>query len=152
MSLESVRVRLIHPAATVPTRGTPYSAGYDLYASETTSIPGSAALADGGVEIGRGGVPTGLALAIPPGLYGRVAPRSGLALRSGIDVGAGVIDPDYRDELIVLLFNFSARPLEVRVGQRIAQIVFERVGAPEIVVTETLDVTDRTGGFGSTGS
>jgi deoxyuridine 5'-triphosphate nucleotidohydrolase len=152
MSVETVRVRLIHPAATLPSRGTPRSAGFDLYASETTTIPGSALLADGGVEIGRGGVPTGIAIAIPTGLYGRVAPRSGLALRAGIDVGAGVIDPDYRDELVVLLFNFGSKPFEVRVGQRVAQIVFERVGAPSLVVTETLDVTERIGGFGSTGS
>jgi dUTP pyrophosphatase len=151
MPVETVRVRLIHPAASVPTRATERSAGYDLYASETTTIPSSLVLPDGGVEIGRGVVPTGLAIAIPPGLYGRVAPRSGLALRAGIDVGAGVIDPDYRDELLILLFNFGGRPFEVRVGERIAQLVFERIAAPEVLVTETLDATDRAGGFGSTG-
>ena len=96
-------------------------------------------------------MPTGIAFAIPTGLYGRVAPRSGLAVRAGIDVGAGVIDPDYRDELLVLLFNFGARSFEVKVGDRMAQIVFERVGEPEIEVTESLDATNRGGGFGSTG-
>jgi deoxyuridine 5'-triphosphate nucleotidohydrolase len=151
MSAESVRIRLIHPAATVPIRATAHAAGFDLYASETITIPGSSVRADGGVEIGRGAVPTGLALAIPGGLYGRVAPRSGLALRSGIDVGAGVIDPDYRDELLVLLFNFGGDQFEVRVGDRIAQIIFERIGSPEIVVSESLDATGRLGGFGSTG-
>jgi deoxyuridine 5'-triphosphate nucleotidohydrolase len=151
MAQDTVRIRLIHPAATVPTRGTAHSAGFDLYASETTVIPSSSVLPDGGVEIGRGAVPTGLALAIPHGLYGRVAPRSGLALRSGIDVGAGVVDPDYRDELLVLLFNFGGKPFEVKAGDRVAQIVFERIGEPEIVVTETLDATARMGGFGSTG-
>jgi deoxyuridine 5'-triphosphate nucleotidohydrolase len=151
MLQETVRIRLIHPAASVPTRGTELSAGYDLYASETMTIPSSIVLPDGGVEIGRAAVPTGLALAIPQGLYGRVAPRSGLALRSGIDVGAGVVDPDYRDELLVLLFNLGGKPFEVKVGDRIAQIVFERIGVPEIVVTETLDATARIGGFGSTG-
>jgi dUTP pyrophosphatase len=151
MAADTVRIRLIHPAATLPTRATPSSAGYDLYASETTTIPGSIVLPGGAVEIGRGVVPTGLAFAIPSGLYGRVAPRSGLALRAGVDVGAGVVDPDYRDELLVLLFNFGAKPFDAKVGDRIAQIIFERIAAPEIAVTETLDATDRAGGFGSTG-
>jgi dUTP pyrophosphatase len=151
MQCETVRIRLIHPAATLPARATASSAGFDLYASQRTTIPGSVVHRDGSVEIGRGVVPTGIALAIPNGLYGRVAPRSGLALRAGIDVGAGVIDPDYRDELLVLLFNFGGKPFDVNVGERIAQIVFERVAAPEIMVTETLAGTDRSGGFGSTG-
>lgn len=149
--IETVRVRLIHPAATVPARGTPLSAGYDLYASETTTVPGSVVTPDGGVEIGRALVPTGIALAIPPGMYGRVAPRSGIAVRAGIDVGAGVVDADYRDELLVLLFNFGSKPFSISVGDRMAQIVFERVGAPSIEVHEELDVTARAGGFGSTG-
>jgi dUTP pyrophosphatase len=149
--LEIVRIRFVHPAATLPKRGTPRSAGYDLFASETTTIPGSTALPDGGIAIGRGVVPTGLTLAIPSGLYGRVAPRSGLALRAGIDVGAGVIDPDYRNEVLVLLFNFGPDPFEVKVGERVAQIVFERVAAPELALADTLDATERAGGFGSTG-
>jgi dUTP pyrophosphatase len=90
-------------------------------------------------------------MAIPAGLYGRVAPRSGIAVRSGIDVGAGVVDGDYRDEVRLLMFNFSAEPFEVRAGDRIAQIVFERIAEPELAVVDELDGEDRGGGFGSTG-
>ena len=148
---ERVRIRLVHPAARLPARATPHAAGFDLYASESATIPASTVTPGGGVAIGRGLVPTGLLLAIPPGLYGRVAPRSGLAVRNGIDVGAGVIDPDYREELKVLLFNFTARPFEVSPGDRIAQLIFERVGAPLLEPADALDETDRAGGFGSTG-
>jgi dUTP pyrophosphatase len=147
---DTVKIRLLHPNATVPARGTPHSAGFDLHAAEAVVVPGCTVTGDR-VDIGRAVVPTGLALAIPPGLYGRVAPRSGLAVRFGIDTGAGVIDADYRDELKVLLFNFSSHPYEISPGDRIAQIVFERVGSPAIAVVESLDETQRAGGFGSTG-
>lgn len=90
-------------------------------------------------------------MAIPDGLYGRVAPRSGLAVRHGIDVGAGVIDADYRDELRILLFNFSSEPFHIAEGDRIAQIVFERIAQPSLAEVEALDATSRAGGFGSTG-
>lgn len=86
-----------HPLAKLPTRGSALAAGYDLYASENVVLP------RGGRKI----IPTGLCLAIPTGHYGRVAPRSGLAVKHGIDTGAGVIDEDYRGLLGVLLFNFG---------------------------------------------
>ena len=146
-----VHVRMLRPSARVPVRGSARAAGFDLYAAEDTTIPGCRADADGRVEIGRAVVATGLALAIPAGVYGRVAPRSGIAVRHAIDVGAGVIDGDYRDELRLLMFNFSAEPFEVRTGDRIAQIVFERIAEPEIEVVDRLDGDDRGGGFGSTG-
>ncbi len=148
---ETVQIRLLTADARVPTRGSAASAGFDLYASADTTIPGSTADADGRVSVGRAVVPTGLALAIPTGLYGRVAPRSGLAVRNAIDVGAGVIDRDYRDELRLLMFNFGPEPFEVRTGDRIAQIVFERIAEPRIVTVDALDGEDRGGGFGSTG-
>jgi dUTP pyrophosphatase len=146
-----VRIRRLVETATLPRRATPRAAGYDLYASEATTVPPSRVEANGAVAAGRAAVATGIAMAIPDGLYGRVAPRSGLAFRNGIDVGAGVVDGDFRDEVRVLLFNFSAEPLEVAAGDRIAQIVFERMAAPDLVETDTLDETERTGGFGSTG-
>lgn len=148
---ETIQIRLLTPEARVPSRGSSSSAGFDLYASFDTTIPGSRADDDGRVTVGRAVVPTGLALAIPAGLYGRVAPRSGLAVRNGIDVGAGVIDRDYRDELRLLMFNFGPDPFEVRAGDRIAQIVFERIAEPRIAVVDELDGEDRGGGFGSTG-
>lgn len=147
----TVLIRLLGDAATLPMRATARAAGYDLFASEATTVPASRARADGGVAIGRAAVPTGIALAIPEGLYGRVAPRSGLAFRRGVDVGAGVVDGDFRDELRVLLFNFTDEPFEVRPGDRIAQIIFERVAAPHLVAVDELDETGRGGGFGSTG-
>ncbi len=149
---ECVKLCLLTSAARVPQRGSPRSAGYDVYASEAVTIPATSLGEDGAVRVGRGLVATGLAVAIPDGLYGRVAPRSGLAVRHGIDVGAGVIDADYRDEVRILLFNFSADPFHIQPGDRVAQIVFERVAEPEIVTVDALDATERAGGFGSTGT
>ncbi|MCC6745224.1 MAG: dUTP diphosphatase [Acidobacteria bacterium] len=150
-TFETVEVKRLSPTARLPQRGSPLSAGFDLCASEDSVVPGSAVDSQGRVEIGRGLVPTGLAIAIPAGLYGRVAPRSGLAVKRGIDVGAGVIDADYRDEVRVVLFNFGSTPFEIRAGDRIAQIVFERIAEPELLDVEVLSGCDRGGGFGSTG-
>ena len=86
-----------HPLAKLPTRGSALAAGYDLYSAEKVVLPRG----------GRKVVQTGICLAIPTGHYGRVAPRSGLASKHGIDTGAGVIDEDYRGLLGVLLFNFG---------------------------------------------
>ena len=76
---------------------------------------------------GRLLVSTGISIAVPSGYYGRVAPRSGLAVKHFIDVGAGVIDEDYRGEVLVLLFNFSDQDFQVKTGDRIAQLVCEQV-------------------------
>ncbi|UZJ54207.1 hypothetical protein CBS101457_003527 [Exobasidium rhododendri] len=131
-----------HPKAKAPTRGSAQAAGYDLYASEDSTIPKS----------GRAVVATGIRLAVPSGCYGRVAPRSGLALKHGIDTGAGVIDSDYRGLLGVILFNFGSEDFAVKPGDRIAQLILERIETPEVEVVEDLDETTRgAGGFGSTG-
>jgi dUTP pyrophosphatase len=93
-------------------------------------------------------------MAIPTGNYGRIAPRSGLAAKNFIDVGAGVIDSDYRGEVKVLLFNFSDVEFVVNPGDRIAQLIVEKYTRTEIedVVEGDLDSTERgAGGFGSTG-
>ncbi len=93
-------------------------------------------------------------MAIPIGNYGRIAPRSGLAAKNFIDVGAGVIDSDYRGEVKVLLFNFSTTDFKINVGDRIAQLIIEKYTRTDIEeVTEgDLDSTERwAGGFGSTG-
>ena len=95
---ECLRFKRISDHASAPVRATPNSAGYDLTSTETIFIsPG-----------GRGVIPTGLILEIPDGHYGRVAPRSGLAIEYGINVGGGVIDADYRGEVKVILFNHGA--------------------------------------------
>ena len=92
-------------------------------------------------------------MAIPEGNYGRIAPRSGLAAKHSIDVGAGVIDSDYRGEVKVLLFNLSDTDFEVKPGDRIAQLIIEKYTMTEIQEVEgKLDDTVRgEGGFGSTG-
>ena len=128
--------------AKLPVRGTSGSAGYDLAAAQTAVVPAH----------GKCLVKTGLSLAMPPDCYGRVAPRSGLALKRFIDVGAGVIDSDYRGELGVILFNFGNEDLTVNMGDRIAQLIFEKIKTPEIKETDSLDGTRRgEGSYGSTG-
>ncbi len=150
-NLETVEVKRLSDAASLPKRGSALSAGFDLCASTDAVVPGSRTDDEGRVVIGRALIPTGLAVAIPTGLYGRVAPRSGLAVKHGIDVGAGVVDADYRDEVRVVLFNFGSEPFEIKVGDRIAQLVFERIADPRIVEVDVLSGSDRGGGFGSTG-
>jgi dUTP pyrophosphatase len=86
-------------------------------------------------------------------VYGRVAPRSGLTVKHGIHVGAGVIDPDYTGEIKVALFNLGDVPFEIKKGDRIAQLVLERCETPDVHEIDTLDETGRgAGGFGSTGA
>jgi dUTP pyrophosphatase len=130
--------------AIIPTKGTPGSAGFDLYASKNTLI-----------ENGKWGlVKTGIALQIPSDCYARVAPRSGLTFKHGINVGAGVIDCDYRAEIGVILFNHSQKDFVVNQGDRIAQLIFEKIYncVPEEVEYENLNHTQRgSDGFGSTG-
>ncbi len=104
---------------------------------------------------GQGLVSTDLTIIIPPGTYGRVAPRSGLAVKNGISTGAGVVDADYRGEVKVVLFNHSNIDFEVKQGDRIAQLVLEKIMTPDVVIitAEQLTETDRgEAGFGSTGT
>jgi len=97
-------------------------------------------------------VPTGISVALPPGCYGRIAPRSGIALKHAIDVGAGVIDSDYRGEVKVLLFNHSDDAFAVHIGDRIGQLICEQCLIVPIVEVPELDSTERGAqGFGSTG-
>lgn len=98
-------------------------------------------------------VKTDIQIEVPTGCYGRVAPRSGLALKNSIDVGAGVIDEDYRGNVGVILFNFSEADFEVKKGDRIAQLICERIAYPNLVEVDSLTETARgEGGFGSTGT
>ena len=117
-----VRRNPAYPLAKLPTRGSAQAAGYDLYACEDTVIP----------KGGRAIVQTGISIAVPEGHYGRVAPRSGLAVKHGIDVGAGVVDSDYRGLLGIVLFNFGVDDFECKAGDRIAQLVLEKISTPEI--------------------
>lgn len=129
--------------AIVPTRGSDRSVGYDLYSSEDAMVP---------CQAGRALVGTGITVVLPEGVYGRVAPRSGLAVKHCINVGAGVIDPDYTGEIKVILFNHGLKDFEIKKGDRIAQLVLERCETPPIEEINIIEDTERgSGGFGSTG-
>lgn len=137
-----LRVQLLDNQARAPIRATGGAAGYDLVSVEGVTI-----------EAGdRALIRTGLAIAVPPGTYGRIAPRSGLAVKHGIATAAGVIDADYTGEVKVLLMNHGKEAFSVTSGDRIAQLVLERIETPPVEVVDRLDNTERgAGGFGSTG-
>lgn len=138
----ALQVKLLSEHARPPTRGSAFAAGYDLYAAKEATVPAR----------GKVLVDTDISIAVPAGTYGRVAPRSGLASKHSIDVGAGVIDADYRGPLKVLLFNFSDADFVVAVGERVAQLIVERIYTPDVLVVDQLEDSVRgAGGFGSTG-
>ena len=138
----ALQVKRLVKHARLPARGSELAAGYDLAASEAGVV------AAGGKAL----VPTGLAIKCPPGTYGRIAPRSGLAVKNMIGVGAGVVDADYRGEVRVVLFNHGPEPFAYKEGDRVAQLVLERIYTPPVEEVDDLDATERgAGGFGSTG-
>ena len=118
------------------------AAGYDLASVEETVVPAK----------GKTIVKTGISIATPEGCYGRIAPRSGLAVKKYINVSAGVIDSDYRGEVGVVLFNHSDEDFEVKQGDHIAQLILEKIANPQVKETADLPSTARgSQGFGSTG-
>lgn len=135
-------VQKLSSNAVIPTRGSEQAAGLDLYSPSTYSIaPGARAL-----------IPIDISISIPIGTYAHILPRSGLAVKHGIHVGAGVVDSDYRGNIQVLLFNLGSEVFEVRPGDRIAQMVIK----PHLILpmqeVDKLDSTERNqGGFGSSG-
>lgn len=140
--MTALRVKKLNEQAILPSRATVGSIGYDLYALERVS------LAPNAVTL----VNTGIAIELPPGHYGRVAPRSGLAFKFNIDVFAGVIDPDYRGEVTVLLFNHSASVVTISSGDRVAQLILEKASVLPVEEIEELQSSDRgADGWGSTG-
>lgn len=152
-----LQVFCMTPTATLPRRGSEGAVGYDLSADIWLSNGGSIG-SSGSVAIAPGdrlSINTGIAMAIPHGYMGHILPRSGLAKKNGIVVLGGVIDPDYRGELLVMLLNTGSEPLPIKHGDRIAQIVLKRVATPEIDEVfrqDELGETVRgTAGFGSTG-
>lgn len=137
-----MNVQLLCENAVAPVRSSEGAAGYDLAAVEGGHID----------PMGRLLVRTGISIEIPPGTYARVASRSGLATRHGIHVGAGVIDRDYRGEVRVLLFNLGDERFTFEPGDRIAQLILEKIHTPIVIVRDQLTGTERgTSGFGSTG-
>ena len=139
----SVYIKKIEESAVIPTRATDTDAGYDLYSTNDGVVPAG----------GRKVVGTGVAIAIPPPYYGRVAPRSGLAVKRGIDVLAGVIDAGYRGEVGVVLQNLSEEDFTYKKGDRVAQLILEQCNTIGWVELDELKDSVRSdGGFGSTGS
>jgi dUTP pyrophosphatase len=137
--------------AQLPVRGSSEAAGYDLFSTDSyVVLPGRRVV-----------VSTGITVQFPPGTYGRIAPRSGLAVKHGLDTLAGVIDPDYTGEIKVVLQNLDmSQPFVIRPGYRIAQLILENFTVADVVEVpcETTPLADQgstTGrgdaGFGSTG-
>ena len=147
---EKFRVVRLNDNAKIPTRATSGSAGYDLYSSEENTI----------LAGNRGVVKTGLMIEIPKGYCGQVWPRSGFSVKSGIESGAGIIDSDYRGELMVVLYNHSSIDFQVEKHMRMSQLLLVKIDLPLVAdvtdelnkLTVTPEKNMRTGGFGSTGT
>ena len=144
--MSGIRVKKLSPKAILPTYGSAEAAGADLYACLDEALV---------IEAGETVfIPTGIALEVPKGCAGLVYARSGLACKRGLAPAnkVGVIDADYRGEIMVSLYNQSSVPQTIEKGERIAQLVF--LPAPQAVFEESEVLTDTTraaGGFGSTG-
>uniref|UniRef100_T1KV04 Deoxyuridine 5'-triphosphate nucleotidohydrolase n=1 Tax=Tetranychus urticae TaxID=32264 RepID=T1KV04_TETUR len=138
-SLIKLKFKKLNTLAKIPTRASLLSAGADLYSMEETIVP----------PRGKQLIGTGLQVQIPPNCYGRIAPRSGMAWNHHIDVGAGVVDPDYTGEVKVLLFNHGVDGYMVKRGDRIAQLICEMVTHP--IIEEIQDDLERKEGRGDHG-
>lgn len=141
--MREIKIKLLDKDAKIPSRSNPTDAGADIFSLEDSTIgPGERAI-----------VNTGISIEIPEGFYGRVAPRSGLAAKHGIDILAGVIDSSYRGEVKVVMLNTDReKSFHVSKGDRIAQLIIESHFNYPIVESESLQESDRGScGFGSTG-
>lgn len=140
--INDVKVALLD-GGHVPTKTNSNDAGYDLYAAEDVVIPPS----------DRRTIKTGLSLEMPDHLSGLIWPRSGLAVKQGIDVLAGVVDAGYRGEIMVCLLNTSSLHVTISKGDRIAQLIFQEVLNVTLTLSDELNTSQRGGnGFGSSGN
>ena len=136
-------MKKLHPDATLPSQSTPQSIGYDLHSNNTKPID----IHPGTITI----IPTGIAIQLPTKCYARIAPRSGLTLKNNLTTLAGVIDPDYRGDIGVILQNFGDSIQTIQPNQRITQLIFENAVQPKIEEVKLLQDSDRgSKGFGST--
>ena len=141
-AMSVLKVKRLSENSFVPTLGSNHSAGYDLYSAYDYVVPAR----------DRCLIKTDIAISIPDDCYARVASRSGLAVKFGIDVGAGVIDKDYVGNIGAVLFNHTDLDFIVKKGDRIAQLILEKIHYATVTVVDTLEETDRgANGFGSTG-
>ena len=137
-----IQVKLLTENSKTPTRNTSTDAGLDLYSSETILIKGREWKA----------VSAGISISIPDGYYARIAPRSGLAYKYGIDIFAGVVDSGYRGEIKAILYNAGEKDYLVNIGDKIAQLIIEKCYIWDILIVNELDKSDREErGFGSSG-
>lgn len=142
-----VNLKKLTPNAVIPTYGTAQSAGADLYSGMDTAIT----IAPNETQF----IKTGIAIEIPEGLVGLIYARSGMACKKGVAPAnkVGVIDSDYRGEIIVALYNHSSQPITIEPGDRIAQLVLTPFITAAFSEVDELNDTDRgAGGFGSTGT
>ncbi|MGE3108897.1 MAG: dUTP diphosphatase [Phycisphaerales bacterium] len=150
MTQPTLQLRVLRQAAIVPSYQSEGAAGLDIAAC-LDDAPQGITLPPGGIAV----IPTGLAMAIPPGYEGQVRPRSGLASKHGVTLpnAPGTIDADYRGEFKVPLINLGREPVVITHGMRIAQLVIAPVSHAQIRVVAELGETARgAGGFGSTGT
>ena len=137
-------VKKLSDKATIPSRGSKLSAGYDLSSAHDIVVPAR----------GKALVMTDLAVVIPEGCYGRIAPRSGFSWKKHTDIGAGVIDADYRGNVGIVVFNHSENDIAITRGERVAQLILEKIAiVPVVECLDELPDTERgEGGYGSTGT
>lgn len=141
MPLKTIGFKLLFEDSKLPTRAYAYDAGIDLYSREEKMV-----LPNDGCKFS-----TGVAIDIPEGYYGQIHTRSSMAAKGWVVVG-GVIDCSYKGELFVVLRNVSDYPLNVKSGDRIAQVVIHKIETPAVVCIDDIGSSERnTGGFGSTG-
>ena len=139
---KTIRVKKTEKKAIVPTRSNQSDAGWDLYSVTTRPIAPSQ----------RVTIKTGISLEIPEEYVGLIWPRSGMSVKNGIDVLAGVVDSGYRGEIKVCLLNTSREWMNIKEGDRIAQILFQEVPEFQLLEVDTVQNSDRgAGGFGSSG-
>jgi len=136
----SLRIKKLPDTAIIPTKGSRFAAGHDIYALKDGMVPAK----------GQTMVETGIAIGLPEGTYGRLAARSGIASKVGIAVGGGVIDADYTGEVKVILRNHGEAHCVFKAADRIAQLILEKVAKADAMEVNDLKTTERgTAGFGS---
>jgi dUTP pyrophosphatase len=141
--MNTVKIQLLNSLAQVPTQANNNDAGWDLYSTVETIISSKQ----------RKTVSTGISLEMPEHMAGLIWPRSGLSVKQGIDVLAGVVDCGYRGEIMVCLYNTSDENVTIHIGDRIAQIIFQEVPRVQLEVHSTLGSSQRgENGFGSSGT
>ena len=136
-----LKIKLLTTNATIPTRGSSKAAGLDLYSAESVNIPPK----------NRMLIKTDLQIKLPEGHYGRIAPKSGLTIKNNIDIGAGVVDEDFRGNLSIAIINNSLETFHIKIGMPVAQLICEKISNPQIKIVDNLDTTARgSKGFNTT--